>query len=245
MKAAVLVLALLLAPPALRAQDCRSYARGSAAAPPQVQAWLAQSKDERVRVCAQAARAAGEERPLYAGESALSRRGAVCSYASHGLTLIGNGAASHLQRYESEDALAMALAPGECPTRHAQVEHYVTTYGIAPAVFEAIMQLWGHAAASAAYFAHTRCCQSAAGAAPGVPATAAAHKLDAAIAGGRMKDAPVLRVVRLAGGPFRRRYALTVTDPDSRPAGATAYVIYLRKTPRGPYQVSAVAVTNQ
>ena len=248
---AVLATALALAGPPGRAQpaagaSCQSYARGDAAAPELVRRWLEHSGDEHVLVCLPPApAAAGEATPVYFGESALQRRGAVCSYSSHGLTRAGTAAAGHLERYERGETLAMALAGADCPAHApgAAPAPYVATYDVSPGAFVAIMQLWAAAADSVqALDRASRAAKGAAesGAAP-TPATRA--RLRTAIEAGAMRTAGVTRIVRMSGRGLRHRYALFVADPDSQPAGATLYVIYLSKSLTGPYRITGVADT--
>jgi hypothetical protein len=54
----------------------------------------------------------------------------------------------------------------------------------------------------------------------------------------------VTRIVRVPGSVLRHRYALFVKAPDSPDAASSRFVIYLDKTLRGPYQITAFAETN-
>lgn len=226
---------------------CQSFARSSAAAPEIVRGWLARSGDDHVRVCSpQAPGSDTSGATLYTGESAVTRSRSVCSYSSHLLTRMGNGAGSRLQRFESAEGTGMAIAGGGgCPAPHsAPAELYTMTYDLTPAAFESIMAFWATAGASAAAFDHElACCTvrgSAAAAPPSAAASATVARLRAAIATGRMQTAAVPRIVRLAGRGVRYRYALFIADPDSRPLGATVYVIYLSKWLAGPWRISAI-----
>ena len=98
MTATVVLVTLLLAPaasgggpaPAAPAA-CQSFSRASENPPPLVRAWFAHSADERVLACPQAPATAGEAvAPLYFGEGVVTHHGEVCSYLSHGLTLVGS-----------------------------------------------------------------------------------------------------------------------------------------------------------
>ena len=226
---------------------CQSFTRSSAAAPQIVRGWLARSGDDHVRVCSpQAAGSDTSGATLYTGESAVTRSRSVCSYSSHLLTRIGNGAGSRLQRFESAEGTGMAIAGnGGCPAPHsAPAELYTMTYDLSPAAFESIMAFWATVAASAAAFDHELACCTVGGSAAAAPPSAAASatvaRLRAAIAAGRMQTAAVPRIVRLAGRGVRHRYALFIADPDSRPLGATVYVIYLSKWLAGPWRISAI-----
>src|ERR1700739_1413297 len=79
--------------------SCESFTRSSVGTPPLVHDWLVRSADDHVRVCArQSTRSEAPGEPLYSGESAPIRHGAVCSYSHHDLSRLGHGAASPLQR---------------------------------------------------------------------------------------------------------------------------------------------------
>lgn len=237
---------------------CQTFTRGSADAPPLVRAWLAESGDERVRVCPQPGASPAEAPPLYFGEGAVTRRGTVCSYVSHGLAIIGSGATSRLRRIERTEAVAMALADGECPLPHpaAGRDAYVMTYDVSPRSFGGIMELWLRFTSAGAPQSPEQqpqvCCRLSAksAAAPGYPQTAAVLKrLRAAAEGGRLKPSALTRIVRLPGSAFRRRYALFVEDPDKvkdrqAPGQPGMYVIYVQKRLRGPYEVSDVGESN-
>jgi len=245
------LLALLLAssdaaPPAAR--SCQSFTRAGPHSPQFVRDWLARSGDERVLACTPPA--ADAAAPLYTGESAVARQGAVCSYHSHGLVKVGVGATAHFERYERSDALRMALADGECPAPHSAAagRDYVTTYDISPQAFVALMRLWADLTASTAAFDRAcggpyPCGRAHQGASPSPVAGDTEKRLRAAIDSGRMQTAAVARIVRMSGSPLRRRYALFVVDPD-RPADQPGfYVIYLSKRLRGPYQLTGIADT--
>jgi hypothetical protein len=233
------------APPA--PLPCQTFTRASAAAPQLVRGWLARSGDDHVIVCG-AAGAGADAAPLYAGESGLSRRGTLCSYASHGLIRVGDGAAGRLQRLEGGDAVSMALAAGGCPAPHAAAaaEPYTTTYDLSPAAFVAIMAFWAAAADSVQGFDREfPCCDDddEGAATPGAGtalATETRRRLREAIEAGRMKAAGVTRIVHISGRLLRRRYALTVPDPDARPPGSTVYVVYLSKWPGRPYRITSI-----
>jgi hypothetical protein len=236
------------APPAV---SCQVFARGNPQAPQLVRDWLARSSDERVTVCAQPGPAGAGATPLYAGEGAVSRHGAGCSYASHGLTIEGNGAGERLRRYESGEATAMALADHDCPTPHppAASHPYTTTYDVSHAAFLSIIQLWSAVAASSTAFEHELACCSVGGAPPeAVPralgAQDARQRLRAAILAGEMKGAVVTRIVRIPDSAFRRRYALFVSDPAKDAAGLRFYVLYLRRDWRGPSHIIGIAETD-
>jgi hypothetical protein len=210
------------------------------------------SGDVRVQVCAAVAQRALTEgsEPVYSGEGPVTRRGTVCSFASHGLTTEGIGAAQRLRRYEGGDAFAMALAAGDCPPPHAPdvAPAYITTYDTSPAAFVSIMQLWSGVAASPAALEHELACCDLGRAQPGaVPAPAAAaeirQRLRTAVAAGEMRKAVVTRIVRIPGSAFRHRYALFVTDPQRNPAAPGFYLIYLRRDLRGPTHIIGIAET--
>jgi hypothetical protein len=261
MVATLALLTLLLAPdPSAAAQPaaCQTFTRGSADAPALVREWFAESGDERVLVCPQPG-APASAAPLYFAESAVTRHGTVCSYTSHGLTIVRRRAAVSLRRIERSEAVAMALADTDCPLPHAPGAPgaYVMTYDVSRAAFAGVMQLWQEFIAPGPALnpqqAPQVCCRlgarSAAAAAPGDAATAALLKrLRAAAAAGRLKAGGVTRMVRLPGSALRRRYALFVKDPDKvkdRPPGQPGmYVIYVQKRLRGPYQVSDLGESN-
>lgn len=252
-KIAPLVLALLLAPcGAARAQvtqaSCQTFTRTSSSAPDLVRRWLARSTDDHVTVCTRTGSGAEADTvPLYSGESGVTRQGAVCSYSSHGLTRVGTGAATQLRRYERSDALAMAVAGGQCPQPHpaAAAQRYTETYDVSPAAFVSIMELWAAAAASAQTLDREICCEgrsAPSGAARNaLAASAIGRRLRAAIDAGRMKSAPATRIVRISGLALRRRYALFLVDPDAQPAGSTLYVIYLSRWVAGAWHITGVA----
>ena len=83
---------------------------------------------------------------------------------------------------------------------------------------------------------------SAAGANAGsVAANATRLKLRSAISAGRMHAAAVTRIVRV-GDHLHGRYVLFVVDPDSQPAGASVYVLYLSRFLRGPWHITGMSV---
>jgi hypothetical protein len=251
-----LVTLLSAAGPSVAAQSaptlCQTFTREAAAAPPLVRAWLAESGDQRVRICPQPGATGGEAR-YYFGEGAVGRRGAVCSYLSHGLTTIGDGAARRLRRIERSEAVAMALADHDCPQPHpaAAPDLYVMTYDVSPTGFAAIMELWLELiAAGPPINPNLICCalgSASRGASAGSPAAVANLKrLQAAVEDGRLQKTGITRIVRLPGSALRHRYALFVKDPDQeRPVGQPGmYVIYVQKRLRGPYQVSDLGESN-
>jgi hypothetical protein len=246
----LLVPAAATAPPAVPV-SCQSFARGNAQAPQPVREWLAHSGDERVLVCAQPGRSAADvATAVYTAEGAVTRRGEVCSYPSHGLTLEGSGAAQRLRRYESGEATAMALVARDCPPPHppTAANPYTTTFDVSHEAFLSIMQLWSAVAVSVPAFEREFSCCSAGGAQPGgapraLGSTDVRDRLRAAIVAGDMKAAAVTRIVRIPSSTFRRRYALFVTDPAKGAAGAGFYVIYLRRDVRGPSHIMGVAET--
>jgi hypothetical protein len=228
--------------------SCQSFDRASAAAPPLVRSWLAHSGDAHVIVCTpRGVGETSEAEPLYSGESGVSRHGTLCSYLSHGLIRVGSGAGSRLQLYERGDAVGMALADGDCPPPHpaAAGGRYTATYDLSAADFVAIMQLWAAAAASPERFDHELNCCDARSGSPAAANTALAaqtrQRLRSAIESGRMKIAPVLRILRISGHPIRHRYALFVSDPDGRGAGGPLFVIYLSKALGRAYHITAIA----
>jgi hypothetical protein len=226
-------LALLLPCAVLRAQaplSCTVYARDSGTAPALVHAWLQHSDDVRVSVCHRAD--ADSETLQYLGEGATRRQGGVCSYASHGLSPVGATGARRLQRYEQSEGLAMkeSQGSGACPPeRIAGVSRYVLTYDLKPEEFLALSEWWTLAAQS-----------SHALEGPGTEGEAAA-RLRAQIAAGRLREVRVLRMVRLPGSAFRRRYSLFVPDPE-QPA-VSAYVLYLSRRAHGSWQLTGIADT--
>lgn len=231
--AALVVLAALAVPARSAEPACQTYTRASPAAPELVRAWLAHSSDLNVRVCLPAGADAAAV-PLYRSDSAVAHENGVCSYASHVLTAAGSGARRQLRRDEHGDAQRMALATGPCP---APPEAYTETYDVSAPAFVAAMQLWSEASGSTRTFdAQWREDPGA-----GKRATAAATRLRTAIGAGRLKGAPVLRIVRLSGATLRRRYALFVADPDRAPQQSTLYVIYLSRWIGGPWHISGVA----
>jgi hypothetical protein len=245
--AVVLLLLGAMDAQALRAQPaelpCQTFTRASPAAPDVVRDWLAHSSDDHVIVCT-AAGVAQDVAPLYNGESGVTRHGTLCSYSSHALIRAGSGAASRLQRFERGEAVSMALAGGDCPAPHASTteQRYTTTYDLSPAAFVSIMQYWAAAVDSTQSFdRELTCCGAGEGSAAGTALAAETRtRLRAAIAAGRIKAAGVTRIVRFSGRVLHRRYALTLPDPDSRPAGATVYVIYLSKWAAGPYHITGI-----
>ena len=231
--AALVALATLTVPARAAEPACQSYTRASSAAPELVRAWLAHSSDVNVRVCLPAGADAAAV-PLYRSESAVAHENGVCSYASHALTAAGSGGRRQLRRDEHGDAQRMALATGPCP---APPQAYTETYDVSAPAFVAAMHLWNEASGSARIFdAEWRDGHGA-----GERATPAATRLRTAIGAGRLKGAPVLRIVRLSGATLRRRYALFVADPDRAPQQSTLYVIYLSRWIGGPWHISGVA----
>jgi hypothetical protein len=259
---------LLLAPagpgaaPAPPASACHSFSRDAQTMPPLVREWFSQSADQRVLVCAQgAAGTQGTESAVYFGEGAVTRHGGVCSYLSHGLTLIGSGPAARLQRYERSEALDMALAGTGCPAPHgdAGAAAYVETYDVSSEAFIGIMRLWSAAtAAIAAGQAH--CCTlhaegSGSGATqPGAAAPPRAAestiapearaRLEAAIEPRHIGAASVTRIVRIPGSVLRHRYALFLSLPDATRGSPAVYVVYIDKSVRRPYEITDFAETN-
>jgi hypothetical protein len=257
--ATVLLVTLLLAPPAsgggpapAAPAACQSFSRASEELPPPVRAWFAHSADERVLACPQTPAAGGEAvAPLYFGEGAVTQHGEVCSYLSHGLTLAGSGNAARLERYDRSEALAMALARADCPRPHGApaAPAYVETYDVSPSAFVGIMRLWSAAttAITPAEPEHGCCAKSAAGTKAGagvhMAPEARAH-LEAAIDPGRMKAVSVTRLVRIPGSVLRHRYALFIAVPDGSAGNSSPYVVYVDKSLRGPYEITAFAETN-
>jgi len=234
---------LLLAPAtsgaAAAPAACKTFTRGSEPLPALVRAWFTDSNDERVRVCPppEAAESAAAP-PLYFGEGPVTRRGAVCTYLSHGLKLVGSGDAARLQRYDRGDALAMALAAPDCPAPHAagSGQGYVETYDVTPSAFVGIMRLWSDISTPAAATGADRDGANAA-------AAATRARLQAAL-GTRASAAVVTRIVRIPGSVLRRRYALFVTAPVPPAGGASQYVVYVDRHLRGPFEITAFAETN-
>jgi hypothetical protein len=261
MTATLALLTLLFAPASAAAAQtaqapCETFTRESAAAPALVHAWFAQSTDQRVLVCPQPGAVPGASPLLYFGESAVTRHGNVCSYLSHGLAIEGSGAARRLRRIERSEAVAMALADGECPVPHAAVpDVYVMTYDVSRRAFAAIMELWlsftSPGAPGTAQQEPPVCCHlsaRSASAPEGAASAASLKRLRAAAEDGRLKANALTRIVRLPGSALRRRYALFVKDPDrvkDRPAGQPGmYVIYVQKRLRAPYEVSDIGESN-
>jgi hypothetical protein len=257
--ATVVLLTLLLAPAAAdaahapAAPSCQSFSRDAQSAPPLVRAWFTASADERVVMCPQSATAAGAAAvPLYFGEGAVSRHGEVCSYLSHGLTLIGSGAAARLERYERSEALDMALAgAGGCPQPHgtADTPPYVETYDIAPAAFASIMRLWSAATAALAARPNEQCCSGHAAAAQphaaeGRIAPEAREHIEAALGPDHMLSTTITRIVRIPGSVLRHRYALFLSVADPAGVSAALYVVYVDKPLRGQYEITAFTETN-
>jgi hypothetical protein len=251
--ATVVLLTLLLAPSAPDGAQappvaaCHSFSRDGENVPPLVREWFARSADERVLVCRQSA-AGGPETaaPAYFGEGAVTQGGAVCSYLSHGLTLVGSGEAARLQRYERSEALDMALAGAGCPRPHgtSDAAPYVETYDITPAAFVGITQLWSAVTATLAAAGNEHCCAARGGAAEVRIAPEARARLEAAISPGHASAATLTRIVRIPGSVLRHRYALFLTVPDTTPGSAALYVAYVDKHLRGPYEITAFAETN-
>ncbi len=241
------VLLTLLAPGASDAAApaaCETFSREARALPRLVSEWFAHSTDERVVICPQRPTPGGEvPAPLYFGEGPVSRHGAVCSYASHGLALVG-GAAERLERYERSEALDMALARADCPRPHGAtgLAAYIETYDINPPAFEEILRLWSAATAGLGGGADKHCCAAHAER-PAIAPEALEH-IEAALGRVHPLRATVTRIVRIPGSVLRHRYAmfLTVTDPGA--ASPALYVVYVDKRLRGPYEISAFAETN-
>jgi hypothetical protein len=68
-------------------------------------------------------------------------------------------------------------------------------------------------------------------------------RLKAAL-GARANGARVMRIVRIPGSVLRHRYALFVKAPDTPAGTGSQYVIYVDKSLRGPYDITAFAETN-
>jgi hypothetical protein len=239
---ATMVLVTLLLTPvasgnAAPSTGCKTYARGSEALPALVSEWFAHSPDERVVMCPQAGPSASEGATvLYFGEGGSTQHGTVCMYPRHGLTLAGSGAAARLERYDRSESLAMAIAGPDCPSPHAATskQGYVETYDISTSTFLGIMHLWSSIVTAPA-------AATAQGAKASAPETHA--RLQSAL-GTRASGVTVMRIVRIPGSVLRHRYALFVKAPDA-PAGAgSQYVIYVDKSLRGPYEITAFAETN-
>jgi hypothetical protein len=232
------------APPAPPA--CQTFTRATADTPTIVRDWLARSSDDHVIVCAPTAAQSGapEAPPSYSGESAVVKRGTLCSYSSHGLSREGSGARFRLQRYERGEAVGMTVTGGDCPAPHAAdtAQRYTITYDVSPAAFESIMTFWSAVAASPEALDRAIAVRGGAAPAPGSALVAETDaRLRAAIAGDRMRLAAVTRIVRTSGrSALRHRYSLFVSDPDSRPGSPSVYVIYLTKWPVGPYHIVAI-----
>jgi len=250
--ATVVLVALLLAPAdpgsAAASTACQTYTRGSGTLPALVREWFAHSPDERVVICPQAGASGGEgATALYFGEGGLTQHGAVCTYLRHGLTLAGGGTAARLERYDRSDALVMALAARQCPRPHASTstQGYIETYDISTSTFVGIMRLWSATAtapaAACAAATASRGCSSGAAASGSVGET---HTRLQAALGTRMNGATVTRIVRIPGSVLRHRYALFVKAPVDPAAAASQYVVYVDKTLRGPYEITAFAETN-
>ena len=271
MSVSVVLSMLLLAPAGSGAASpppasaCQSFGRDAQTMPPLVREWFAQSADQRVLVCPQsAAGTQGTEAAAYFGEGAVTQRGGVCSYLSHGLTLIGKGPAARLQRYERSEALAMALAGTTgCPAPHgdAGAAAYVETYDVSSEAFIGIMRLWSAATAALAADKEHCCAMpadalgSASGAAhPGAAAPPRAAesritpearaRLEAEIDPAHIGAASVMRIVRIPGSVLRHRYALFLTVPDATRGSPAAYVAYIDKSVRRPYEITDFAETN-
>jgi hypothetical protein len=266
--ATVVLVTLLLAPgasgSAAPAAACKTYARGSETLPALVSEWFSHSLDERVVVCPQVSSAAsGSTAVLYFGEGGVTQRGTVCTYPRHGLTLTGSGPAARLERYDRSEALAMTSAGPDCPAPHAatSAQGYVETYDISTSTFLGIMHLWsaiasappadrgagpgaaagGKQAACAAASASRQCSSGSGG--RSAPAAETHARLQAAL-GTRSSGATVTRIVRIPGSVIRHRYALFVTAPDASGGAGSQYVIYVDKSLRGPYELTAFAETN-
>jgi hypothetical protein len=235
--ATVVLVTLLLTPAASGSAAapaaCETFTRSSESMPAHVTDWLAHSPDERVVMCPQSGGTA-----LYFGEGGVTQHDTVCTYPRHGLTLVGSGGAARLTRYDRSEALAMALADGECPEPHAPTgaQGYVETYDIGTLTFAGIMRLWS-AIAGAPVAAPSG------PVAASTPATATRARLQAAL-GTHKRDAIVTRIVRIPGSVLRHRYALFVTAPDATAGAGAQYVIYLDKKLRGPYEITTFAETN-
>jgi hypothetical protein len=229
--AALAVLAVADRVQAGQADPCQSFSRTSAEAPEIVRHWLSHFPDDQVVVCTHPGGAAPAD-PLYSTESRIVLEGGVCSYSSHVLVALGSGAKRALHRYEHGDSVYMAPGARPCPAPHA-AGSYTETYDVSPAVFESLMRQWSADAASAHSYALA--CPSCSG--------ASARRLRAAIEAGRMQGAPVMRIVRIPGAGFTRRYELFVADPQRAPGESTLYVVYFERWLGGPWHLSGVADT--
>jgi hypothetical protein len=232
--------------------------------PTLVSEWFSHSLDERVVVCPQASSATNEGTAvLYFGEGGVTQHGTVCTYPRHGLTLTGSGAAARLERYDRSEALAMTSAGPDCPAPHAatSAQGYVETYDISTSTFLGIMRLWsaiasappadrgagpggaagGQQTACAAATVSRECNSGSGGKTALAPETHA--RLQAAL-GTRASGATVTRIVRIPGSVIRHRYALFVKAPDAPGGAGSQYVIYVDKSLRGPYELTAFAETN-
>jgi hypothetical protein len=211
--------------------SCEVFTRASGEAPAAVRDWLQRSGDARVRVCHGTPPA--PEARVFTGEGAVNRSGAVCSFTSHGL-VPPSGRKPQLARYDKSEMVAMALAEAECPpvqTSGAFV--YVMTYETTPQRFESLLRWW--LAASSTPTALQL---------PPITPGSAGERLRNALAVGRLRQAPVVRVVRIPGELLRQRYTLFVADPAGSGPGTLAWVIYLSKRPRSPWQITAIADTH-
>jgi hypothetical protein len=241
--ATVVLVTLLLAPAAsgnaAASAACKTYARGNEALPALVSEWFAHSPDERVVMCPQAGPSASEGATvLYFGEGGSTQHGTVCMYPRHGLTLAGSGAAARLERYDRSESLAMATAGPDCPPPHAATgaQGYVETYDISTSSFLGIMHLW-----SSIVTAPAAACCTAQGAKASAPEAQA--RLKSAL-GTHASGSRVTRIVRIPGSVLRHRYALFITAPDAPPGAGFQYVVYVDKSLRGPYEITAFAETN-
>jgi hypothetical protein len=241
--ATVVLVTLLLAPAAAgnaaAPAACEVFTRGSETLPTHVKEWFAHSPDQRVVRCPQPAATAGAgAAALYFGEGAVTQHGTVCTYPRHGLTLVGRDAAARLERYDRSESLAMALAGPQCPPPHdaTRAQGYVETYDVSTATFAGIMQLWSAIATSSA--------PAPAGADGARTSVGGTHARLKAALGPRTSGATVTRIVRIPGSLLRHRYALFVKAPDSPDAAGSRFVIYLEKTLRGPYEITAFAETD-
>ena len=243
MTATVVLVTLLLTPAASSSAAapaaCETFTRGSEALPAHVSEWFTHSLDERVVMCPQSGVPGSEgATALYFGEGGVTQHGTVCTYPRHGLTLTGSGATARLERYDRSESLAMALAGPKCPTPHAaaSVQGYVETYDVSTSTFVGIMRLWSTIATAPAPAPTT-----AAGAKASASET---HTRLQAALGTRASGARVTRIVRIPGSLLRHRYALFVKTP-APPAGTgSQYVIYVDKSLRGPYAITAFTETN-
>jgi hypothetical protein len=233
--------------PAGPAPACQSYPRGSPA-PELVGAWLAHSRDASVLVCTPPTQGdASAVEPVYSGESAITKAAGVCRYATHLLARTGVGATARLQRPDTTEAVAMAaVGAAACPQSHdpAMPKRYTMTYDLTPATFESLMAFWSTVAGSTMEFDRALACCGAGGAsstAGGAVANAQRIRLRGTILAGHMQSAAVTRIVRMTAHGLNRRYALFIDDPESRPNGATIYVIYVTRFFRGAWHVSGIS----